>query len=85
MSNGMNERDNKKVKVNHDTTIAKAIGDDCFEDLESSIIAAIFQIGLTQSSPKAIIGLMPQTEDLTREHVKSHLQVNIINVASSSW
>jgi SHAQKYF class myb-like DNA-binding protein len=62
----------KRQKVSNDTTF---IHDHIFDDLEDRIIGAIFQIGLTQSSPKAIIGLMPETKELTREHVKSHLQV----------
>jgi hypothetical protein len=38
----------------------------CLE-IENAIVAAIFQIGLNQSSPKSLISLMPDTPELTRE------------------
>lgn len=38
-----------------------------YMEMENAIIAAIFQIGLNQSSPKSLISLMPETPDLTRE------------------
>ena len=73
MSEGDGSSGNKRQKLTDDPSPAGE--DELFEDLERSIIGIIFQIGLTQSSPKAIIGLMPDTQELTREHVKSHLQV----------
>lgn len=36
-------------------------------EMENAIVAAIFQIGLNQSSPKSLISLMPETPELTRE------------------
>lgn len=63
---------------------------DGYLELENAVVAAIFQIGLNQSSPKSLISLMPETPELTREysiplsslfwcrslrrHIKSHLQ-----------
>jgi len=34
----------------------------------------VFDVGLKNASPKAIIELLPQTQALTSEHIKSHLQ-----------
>lgn len=36
-------------------------------EMENAVVAAIFQVGLTQSSPKSLISLMPETPELTRE------------------
>lgn len=72
MSQSDDNGSNKRQRVSNDTI---SIDDDIFNDLESRIIAVIFHIGLTQSSPKAIMDLMPEGHELTREHVKSHLQV----------
>mmetsp|Transcript_23165 Transcript_23165/g.33963 ORF Transcript_23165/g.33963 Transcript_23165/m.33963 type:complete len:239 (-) Transcript_23165:360-1076(-) len=72
-----NESSNKRQKLSG-PLIPSEITDERermdYVELEKSIVAAIFQVGLAQSSPKALIGLMPETPDLTREHIKSHLQ-----------
>ncbi|KAJ1448560.1 hypothetical protein M885DRAFT_138825 [Pelagophyceae sp. CCMP2097] len=45
------------------------------EALERDFAMAVFEIGLRQSSPKVLKGLMlPCPEALTTEHIKSHLQ-----------
>jgi SHAQKYF class myb-like DNA-binding protein len=45
------------------------------KDLENPFIAAIFEIGLKNSSPKLLIPLLPTSNvDLSTEHIKSHLQ-----------
>ena len=44
------------------------------EALHKDFVAAVFDVGLKNASPKAIIELLPQTQALTSEHIKSHLQ-----------
>jgi len=46
------------------------------EEFEKNFASAVFEIGLRQSSPKVLMGLMPQNDSLalTTEHIKSHLQ-----------
>jgi SHAQKYF class myb-like DNA-binding protein len=41
---------------------------------ESVFASMIFELGLRHSSPKVLKTLMPSTEHLTTEHIKSHLQ-----------
>eukprot|EP01039_Chlorochromonas_danica_P006154 gene6154-6781_t len=41
---------------------------------ESKLAAAIFELGLKNSSPKLLIPFMPMDANLTTEHIKSHLQ-----------
>lgn len=43
-------------------------------ELEKDLAVAIFELGLRQSSPKILLGLMPQCTGLNTEHIKSHLQ-----------
>lgn len=43
-------------------------------EYEKEFVSAIFEIGLKNSSPKVLMNYMPQTESLTTEHIKSHLQ-----------
>ena len=40
----------------------------------TKLASTIFQIGLKHSSPKTLIALMPEYDNLTTEHIKSHLQ-----------
>lgn len=42
--------------------------------LESAFAAAIFELGLKNSSPKILMPLMPSETNLSTEHIKSHLQ-----------
>jgi SHAQKYF class myb-like DNA-binding protein len=44
------------------------------EDLHRDFVSAIFDVGLKQSSPSAIIEHMPKHEQITTERIKSHLQ-----------
>eukprot|EP00624_Nannochloropsis_granulata_P006203 evm.model.NODE_45204_length_19404_cov_34.534840.2 len=41
---------------------------------ETDFVGAVFKLGLKCSSPKVLMDLMPITETLTTEHIKSHLQ-----------
>jgi len=41
---------------------------------ETDFVGAVFKLGLKCSSPKVLMDLMPMTETLTTEHIKSHLQ-----------
>lgn len=41
---------------------------------EAAFAAAIFELGLSHSSPKVLIPLMPEITELNTEHIKSHLQ-----------
>jgi len=43
-------------------------------EMEADFVAAVFEIGLRNSSPKVLMQLMPLTNQLTTEHIKSHLQ-----------
>lgn len=44
------------------------------KEWEAEFASAIFELGLTYSSPKVIIPLMPTVAGLNTEHIKSHLQ-----------
>ena len=50
------------------------------EDRDLWIAKAIYQLGLKHSSPKLILELMPKLEELSTEHLKSHLQKNRIHM-----
>ena len=41
---------------------------------EASLASAIYELGLKNSSPKILLSFMPKIQDLTSEHLKSHLQ-----------
>jgi SHAQKYF class myb-like DNA-binding protein len=41
---------------------------------ETDFVGAVFKLGLQCSSPKVLMDLMPMTDTLTTEHIKSHLQ-----------
>ncbi|KAG5186997.1 hypothetical protein JKP88DRAFT_308270 [Tribonema minus] len=51
--------------------------------LESRFATAVFELGLRHSSPKVLMKLMPNTEKLTTEHIKSHLQKYRLHYARS--
>mmetsp|Transcript_2589 Transcript_2589/g.4114 ORF Transcript_2589/g.4114 Transcript_2589/m.4114 type:complete len:245 (-) Transcript_2589:269-1003(-) len=44
------------------------------KEMEADFVASVFEIGLRNSSPKVLMQLMPLTNSLTTEHIKSHLQ-----------
>ena len=44
------------------------------EALHKDFVAAVFDVGLKNATPKAILELLPHDSSLTTEHVKSHLQ-----------
>ena len=44
------------------------------DDLHRDFVAAIFDVGLKNASPSAILEHMPQHDQITSERVKSHLQ-----------
>ena len=44
------------------------------EDRDLSIATAIYELGMTLSSPKLILELMPSVREPNSEHLKSHLQ-----------
>ena len=43
------------------------------EEEELALATAIFELGLKYSSPKVLLGLMPESAGLNTEHLKSHL------------
>ncbi|KAL3656625.1 hypothetical protein V7S43_018530 [Phytophthora oleae] len=56
------------------------------EDLHLRFVAAIFDLGLKNASPKALLPLMNQSDPesgLTTEHLKSHLQKYRVNYERS--
>jgi len=53
------------------------------QELEDEFVASIFEIGLRNSSPKVLMQLMPRTNQLTTEHIKSHLQKYRLHYARS--
>ncbi|KAG7381078.1 hypothetical protein PHYPSEUDO_006453 [Phytophthora pseudosyringae] len=56
------------------------------EDLHLRFVAAIFDLGLKNASPKALLPLMKKSDPdsgLTTEHLKSHLQKYCINYERS--
>jgi len=44
------------------------------EALHRDFVAAVFDVGLKNATPKAIMDMIPQSQPLTADHVKSHLQ-----------
>eukprot|EP01041_Mallomonas_annulata_P003715 gene3715-7382_t len=59
--------ENKRIKMElDDVTIPK--------EIEHDMACAIFQLGLKNSTPKKIIELMPNYENLSSTIIKSHLQ-----------
>ena len=44
------------------------------KNYETILASAIYELGLKISSPKVLLSLMPKLDDLTTEHIKSHLQ-----------
>eukprot|EP01041_Mallomonas_annulata_P006563 gene6563-13277_t len=44
------------------------------EALHKDFVAAVFDVGLRSASPKTIIDMLPRSDLLTTEHIKSHLQ-----------
>lgn len=55
--------------------------DSALRELDVEIATAIFEVGLKNSSPKVLMGLMPPhaASLITTEHLKSHLQKGRIN------
>ena len=53
------------------------------EESHRDFVAAVFDVGLKQSSPAALLEFMPPNDDITSERVKSHLQKYRIHKAKS--
>lgn len=55
------------------------------DEIDMEIAIACFELGLKHSSPKVLLGLMPDsaTNGLTSEHLKSHLQKYRLNSGRS--
>jgi SHAQKYF class myb-like DNA-binding protein len=54
------------------------------DSLHQLFVAAIFDLGLQSATPKSLISLMnPRPDDITTDHIKSHLQKFRINLKIS--
>lgn len=69
--------ENRKRKRNHDTHITEHVeddGDDWYPEQHRAFVTAVFDEGMKHASPSVIMESMKDTELITSERVKSHLQ-----------